>query len=273
MKKVNINIIMLIAALAIFIATIFFLIIYRNNKEPEPLVGVPDTALTLNSIRDKFLTSDYASTNNCRGSVTTDAIIITCHNQEYNFVFNGYELVLESATNSNDVFKYLVNAIEELHGYEENEYLATMDKFLAGGFAITGLSYRNDSSNYRYSVYILEPLDKYLDKESINNETIKDLTATDYQFSSLGYTINNIEIVKDDFINSVILTAIIGGNDDYNVNFTLNLYDSSNNLLTSRTINLSDYNDYGNPYLGFDIMIELDEETFNAVAKYSIRLS
>ena len=168
----------------------------------------------------------------------------------------------------------IVNTIEELHGYQDDEYLETMDKFFAGEVAITGLEYINNNGNRHYSVYVLEQLDKY---EANNIETttvIKDITDNDYIFQSLGYTINNIEVIKDDDEYLVIFSGVIGGQETYDVVFTVNYYDDNNNLITTQNMDLSTHDAYGNPYLGFVVTERLENQNiYDSITKYSISLA
>ena len=82
MKKYIIGI---IAAIAI-VGVIVFILIYRNNQVDEPLVGIEGVNFTMNSLRDKFLESEFATTNRCSGVVEEDGIIITCNKKDYNFL-------------------------------------------------------------------------------------------------------------------------------------------------------------------------------------------
>lgn len=276
MKSINKKIIIFILITIVLIITIIFVLLHRNTKTPESIVYIDGVAFTLNDIKDKFLESSYAEDNNCWGTVAEQTLSLTCNGDTYEFIFNDYELELDSnLTDSTELFKYLVNAIQELHGYEKDEYLVTIDKFLTGKTAITGLEYTNTDDNMHYSVYVLEPLDKYMVDEVITNETIKNIIEeSNYEFQSLGYTINNIELTKDAEEYLVIFSGIIGGQDSYNVIFNINYYDDENNLVTTESMDLSTHDPYGNPYLGFVVTARLeDQDTFDRITKYSISLS
>ncbi len=276
MQDINKKIVIFTLIAVILIGTITFVLIKGiNERNSEPLIGIDGVNFTLNNIKDNFLNSEYAQNNDCTGSVSEDTILITCNSNKYNFTFNKFELELDSSyEESKEVFKYIVNTIEELHGYQDDEYLETMDKFFAGEVAITGLEYINNNGNRHYSVYVLEQLDKY---EANNIETttvIKDITDNDYIFQSLGYTINNIEVIKDDDEYLVIFSGVIGGQETYDVVFTVNYYDDNNNLITTKNMDLSTHDAYGNPYLGFVVTERLENQNiYDSITKYSISLA
>ena len=277
MKILNRKVIAFIVIIIILILTIAFILLYRNNlNKNKPLVYIEGVNFTLNDIKDRFLESEYAQNNNCRGTISEDELTLTCNNNIYEFTFNGFELEFTSSySESRELFKYIANTIEELHGYQNDEYLETMDKFFSGNIAITGLEYSNIDGNRHYSIYILEPLDKYNVNEVVTNETIKNITDTsNYEFQSLGYTINNIEVTKDSEEYLVIFSGVIGGQETYNIIFNINYYDDENNLVTSQSMDLSNHDPYGNPYLGFVVTSRLEEQsTFDSISKYSISLS
>lgn len=270
MKKYIIGI---IAAIAI-VGVIVFILIYRNNQVDEPLVGIEGVNFTMNSLRDKFLESEFATTNRCSGVVEEDGIIITCNKKDYNFQFNGYELVLTTDDSGLDVYKYMVNAVAELHEYNENEYLETVEKFLAGEAVINGLRYSKNDDSLVLEVNIIDKLDIIEEKEIVNNETVKDINDVNYEFQNLGYKINYMELTKDSYENLIVYYGIVSENDNYDVNFTIKYYDNANNLLASETVNLSEFDTFGNPYLGFSVVSRFDDvDIFSAITKYSISLS
>lgn len=153
MQDINKKIVIFTLIAVILIGTITFVLIKGiNERNSEPLIGIDGVNFTLNNIKDNFLNSEYAQNNDCTGSVSEDTILITCNSNKYNFTFNKFELELDSSyEESKEVFKYIVNTIEELHGYQDDEYLETMDKFFAGEVAITGLEYINNNGNRHYS--------------------------------------------------------------------------------------------------------------------------
>lgn len=270
MKKV-IKIILVIVLLLV-IGILVYLIVF-NKPNDELLVGIDNVSFSLNNIKDKFLTSDYSLNNNCQGSVNEEGIIITCNNKEYNFVYNGYELELNTDTTGIDVFKYMVLSIEQLHGIDANEYLETIEKFINGLISINGLRYEIKDQDVFLSVYLQEPLEIYEVSEVLNEPEIKELADTDYELQKLGYTISNIEITKDSQELLIVFAGIIAGQDNYDVDFIINYYDANNNLVVTETVNLNDYDTYNNPYLGFVVTSRLlNNHDFDTITKYSINL-
>lgn len=276
MQDINKKIVLFTVIAVIIIGIITFLFIYFSKQSnAEPLIDIDGVNFTLNSIKEDFLTTEYAQDNKCNGEVYEKGIRINCNKIAYDFSFNDYELELSSSNeNSKDVFKYMVNSIEKLHGYSKDEYLETIDKFFDGQIAINGLKYTTENGNHKYSVYVLEKLDKYNSKEVITEPTIKDIADNNYEFQSNGYTINNIEVEKNPRRNSVVFSAVIGGKDTYNTNFTINLYDANNNLVSYKTVDLSTYESFGYPYIAFVVTTMLDDQTmYDSIARYSITLS
>lgn len=275
MQKINTKVVISTILAIILIGTITFIFIYKaNNKKNEPLIAIDNVNFTLNNIKEKFLESEYSNNNNCNGYVYDNGIMITCNKVQYDFLFNGFELELSTNQNANELFKYFVDSIEQLHGYAPDEYLNTMDKFFSGTTSIIGLDFSNNNGNNYYSVYVLEPLEKYKEKDIVTEENIKNLEDYNYEFQSLGYTINNIELKKDSEEYLVIFSGVIGGQDNYDVNFTIKFYDTANNLVVSETLDLSSYDSFGRPSMGFVATARLDnQETFNSITKYSISLS
>ena len=123
MKILNRKVIAFIVIIIILILTIAFILLYRNNlNKNEPLVYIEGVNFTLNDIKDRFLESEYAKNNNCRGTISEDELTLTCNNNIYEFTFNGFELEFTSSySESRELFKYIANTIEELHGYQNDE--------------------------------------------------------------------------------------------------------------------------------------------------------
>lgn len=275
MQDINKKIILFTVVMVILIGTVTFILINRYVRENnEPLVGIAEVNFTLNDIRNKFITTNYAKDNKCSGRVSENAIDITCDKKNYNFEFNGVELKITTDESGKEVFKYIVNGIEELHGYNDDEYLETADKFINGEIAVTGLNFKQDGTNIAFSVNVLDKLSKYEVNENINNETIKNITDVNYEYSALGYTISNLELVKNDERYFLVFSAVAGGKETYDATFTIKYYDDNNVLVTSQSLDLSTKDTYGNPYLGFVVTTRLDNpETYNRITKYSISLS
>lgn len=275
MQDINKKIILFTVVMVILIGTVTFILINRYVRENnEPLVGIAEVNFTLNDIRNKFITTNYAKDNKCSGRVSENAIDITCNKKNYNFEFNGVELKITTDESGKEVFKYIVNGIEELHGYNDDEYLETADKFINGEIAVTGLNFKQDGTNIAFSVNVLDKLSKYEVNENISNETIKNITDVNYEYSALGYTISNLELVKNDERYFLVFSAVAGGKETYDATFTIKYYDDNNVLVTSQSLDLSTKDTYGNPYLGFVVTTRLDNpETYNRITKYSISLS
>lgn len=275
MQDINKKIILFTVVMVILIGTVTFILINRYVRENnEPLVGIAEVNFTLNDIRNKFITTNYAKDNKCSGRVSENAIDITCDKKNYNFEFNGVELKITTDESGKEVFKYIVNGIEELHGYNDDEYLETAEKFINGEIAVTGLNFKQDGTNIAFSVNVLDKLSKYEVNENINNETIKNITDVNYEYSALGYTISNLELVKNDERYFLVFSAVAGGKETYDATFTIKYYDDNNVLVTSQSLDLSTKDTYGNPYLGFVVTTRLDNpETYNRITKYSISLS
>lgn len=275
MQDINKKIILFTVVMVILIGTVTFILINRYVRENnEPLVGIAEVNFTLNDIRNKFITTNYAKDNKCSGRVSENAIDITCDKKNYNFEFNGVELKITTDESGKEVFKYIVNGIEELHGYNDDEYLETADKFINGEIAVTGLNFKQDGTNIAFSVNVLDKLSKYEVNENISNETIKNITDVNYEYSALGYTISNLELVKNDERYFLVFSAVAGGKETYDATFTIKYYDDNNVLVTSQSLDLSTKDTYGNPYLGFVVTTRLDNpETYNRITKYSISLS
>lgn len=275
MQDINKKIILFTVVMVILIGTVTFILINRYVRENnEPLVGIAEVNFTLNDIRNKFITTNYAKDNKCSGRVSENAIDITCDKKNYNFEFNGVELKITTDESGKEVFKYIVNGIEELHGYNDDEYLETAEKFINGEIAVTGLNFKQDGTNIAFSVNVLDKLSKYEVNENINNETIKNIPDVNYEYSALGYTISNLELVKNDERYFLVFSAVAGGKETYDATFTIKYYDDNNVLVTSQSLDLSTKDTYGNPYLGFVVTTRLDNpETYNRITKYSISLS
>ena len=275
MQDINKKIILFTVVMVILIGTVTFILINRYVRENnEPLVGIAEVNFTLNDIRNKFITTNYAKDNKCSGRVSENAIDITCNKKNYNFEFNGVELKITTDESGKEVFKYIVNGIEELHGYNDDEYLETADKFINGEIAVTGLNFKQDGTNIAFSVNVLDKLSKYEVNENISNETIKNITDVNYEYSALGYTISNLELIKNDERYFLVFSAVAGGKETYDATFTIKYYDDNNVLVTSQSLDLSTKDTYGNPYLGFVVTTRLDNpETYNRITKYSISLS
>ena len=275
MQDINKKIVLFTVVMVILIGTVTFILINRYVRENnEPLVGIAEVNFTLNDIRNKFITTNYAKDNKCSGRVSENAIDITCDKKNYNFEFNGVELKITTDESGKEVFKYIVNGIEELHGYNDDEYLETTDKFINGEIAVTGLNFKQDGTNIAFSVNVLDKLSNYEVNENINNETIKNITDVNYEYSALGYTISNLELVKNDERYFLVFSAVAGGKETYDATFTIKYYDDNNALVTSQSLDLSTKDTYGNPYLGFVVTTRLDNpETYNRITKYSISLS
>lgn len=275
MQDINKKIILFTVVMVILIGTVTFILINRYVRENnEPLVGIAEVNFTLNDIRNKFITTNYAKDNKCSGRVSENAIDITCDKKNYNFEFNGVELKITTDESGKEVFKYIVNGIEELHGYNDDEYLETAEKFINGEIAVTGLNFKQDGTNIAFSVNVLDKLSKYEVNENISNETIKNITDVNYEYSALGYTISNLELVKNDERYFLVFSAVAGGKETYDATFTIKYYDDNNVLVTSQSLDLSTKDTYGNPYLGFVVTTRLDNpETYNRITKYSISLS
>lgn len=268
-------IIIIVAVLAICGVGITILINRSTPPQRDEIVEIDGVNFTMNAIKNRFMASDFATNNNCSVSISTDKLIITCNNKEYEFNFNGYELVINTDESGLEVYKYLVNAIEELHGYDENEYLETVQKFIDGEAVITGLRYTLIDDTYNLEVNVLDKLEKAPEKETINSEEIRAIDDVNYTYQKLGYNIYYMELTKDDYENLIVFYGIVSSDkENYNVNFTINYYDESDNLLTSETINLNEFDTFGNPYLGFSVVSRFDDVSlFNQIAKYSINLS
>lgn len=275
MQDINKKIILFTVVMVILIGTVTFILINRYVRENnEPLVGIAEVNFTLNDIRNKFITTNYAKENKCSGRVSENAIDITCDKKNYNFEFNGVELKITTDESGKEVFKYIVNGIEELHGYNDDEYLETVDKFINGEIAVTGLNFKQDGTNIAFSVNVLDKLSKYEVNENISNETIKNIPDVNYEYSALGYIISNLELVKNDERYFLVFSAVAGGKETYDATFTIKYYDDNNVLVTSQSLDLSTKDTYGNPYLGFVVTTRLDNpETYNRITKYSISLS
>ncbi len=275
MKDINKKIVFFTAIAVLLIGTITFLLIYRNNKNNEPLIGIDNVSFTLNNIKENFLASQYSKEHSCYGFVYENGIQLTCDKINYDFTFDGVELFLDSDDpKSQDVFKYVVNEIEKLHGYEGDEYIETIDKIFLGEFVANGLSFTRNDEKYTYSVDLTRKLEEYKNLEIVNDTTIKNIGDTSYEFNLLGYKISNVEVIKSDIIRSLICTGTVSESNNYNVNLTINYYDDSNNLITSQTVNLNEFETFGNPYLGFAMTLEIaDQATYDLITKYSISLS
>ena len=157
MQDINKKIILFTVVMVILIGTVTFILINRYVRENnEPLVGIAEVNFTLNDIRNKFITTNYAKENKCSGRVSENAIDITCDKKNYNFEFNGVELKITTDESGKEVFKYIVNGIEELHGYNDDEYLETVDKFINGEIAVTGLNFKQDGTNIAFSVNVTD---------------------------------------------------------------------------------------------------------------------
>ena len=115
------------------------------------------------------------------------------------------------------------------------------------------------------------------DKQSQENSNFKIVTSFyPIYIMTLNVTegANNIELKKDSEEYLVIFSGVIGGQDNYDVNFTIKFYDTANNLVASETLDLSSYDSFGRPSMGFVATARLDnQETFNSITKYSISLS
>ena len=277
MKKININIIFVILIIIVVaILATFIILLQKNNQKlvDDTIVEISNVEFTLNDIKDRFLDTTFASSNKCDGKVYDAGILLVCNNKEYDFSFNDYELQITTDESGKDIFKYLVNIVEELFGYKEDEFIDTLDRYLNGEIYVQGLEYVKEQEDCKFMVDVTKKLEKYISKTVINSETIKNISDVDYEYENLGYKFTNIEVIKDDYINFLTFSAVIGGKDIYDANLTINYYDDNDNLITTTTVNLSDYDTFGNPYLGLVVNIELtDDLEFNKVNKYSFYLS
>lgn len=275
MENINKKIVIGTLIIVILIGTITFILINRFNRENnEPLVGINEVDFTLNDIRDKFIATDYAKENKCNGKVNENGIIIMCNKKNYEFEFNGVELTIVTDESGKDIFKYIVNGIEELHGYASGEFLNTVDRFLNKEIAVTGLNYKKNDDKIKFSINVLDKLNKYEVRENITEETIKSIDDVNYEYSNLGYTISNLELVKNDERYFLVFSAVAGGEGNYDTTFTIKYYDDENVLVTSQTLELNTVDTYGNSYLGFVVTTRLENQaTYNRITKYSISLS
>ena len=266
--------ILIIVGVAICIT---FIVLLQNKKErlvDETVIKINNVDFTLNDIKQVFLQSDFAIENKCDGQVYDAGIKIICNKKNYDFVFNDYELQISTDESGKDVYKYLVNSVEELFGYKKDEFIDTLDRYLNGEIYVQGLNYKKNANEYMFGVDVTQKLNKYVEINKIEKETIKDISDINYEFEQLDYKISNIEVIKDDYINFLTFSAIIGGQKNYNANFTINYYDIDDNLVATKTVNLNDYDTFGYPYLGLVINIELNNDIeFNKVSKYSFYLS
>lgn len=276
MQDINKKIVIFTIIAVILIGTISFLFIYRAKTiANEPLVGIDGVSFTLNNIKDNFLNSDYAKDNKCTTTVSEESLNIKCQKNSYEFVFNGSELTMESHNEeSKNIFKYVVNSIAELQGYNSGEYLESIDKFLVGEFIINGLEYTKNNQNTNYKINLTKKFEKYTQESIIDTVAITNIDDSLHKYELQGYKLHDVRIIKSDIINSMICTGAVAQNDEYNVDLTVNYYDINNNLVASQTVNLNKYKTYGNPYLGFDLTLEIsNKEAYDSIVKYSISLS
>lgn len=276
MQDINKKIVIFTVIAVILIGTISFLFIYRaKTLADEPLVGINGVGFTLNNIKENFLNSDYAKDNKCRVSVSEDGLNIKCKKNTYDYTFNGIELSSQSSEEeSREVFKYLVNAIAELQGYDQDEYLSTVEEFINGNIAVTGLLYQKENGNIKYKINVVDHLPKYDAKEVIESESIKSLDDVSYEYSNLGYKISSLKIDKNDERHFIVFSAIVGGKDSYTADFTIKFYDDNNTLITSQTVDLNTIEKYNNPFIGLVVTTRFDDANmYNQVTKYSISLA
>ena len=212
MKKININIIFVILIIIVVaILATFIILLQKNNQKlvDDTIVEISNVEFTLNDIKDRFLDTTFASSNKCDGKVYDAGILLVCNNKEYDFSFNDYELQITTDESGKDIFKYLVNTVEELFGYKEDEFIDTLDRYLNGEIYVQGLEYVKEQEDYKFMVDVTKKLEKYISKTVINSETIKNISDVDYEYENLGYKFTNIEVITDDYINFLIFSSVI----------------------------------------------------------------
>lgn len=264
MKKINVNVLLIMLIVIILITLGIFEIVRQNKK--EDLINIEGVNFTLNDVKKVFLNS---YNKKCSIDLTKDRFIIKCNNKKYEYKYNGMELEIETNSDGLEIFKYLVNSIEYLHGYKDNEYLDTMNRFINNEISIEGIDYQTKKDTIYLKVVVNKKLEKYDIKDVINKEEIKLINDTKYEYKKDKYIITGIKINKDDEEKKYIFSGTYSG-PDFNKDFIIKYYDSNKNKITEKKVKLSEYNNYGNTYINFVVTTSID--LYDKVTYYSINL-
>ncbi len=267
MKKINIILIVIIIISVSFIVGMFFI----KRTPNEEIVSINETNITLNDIKTEFLKTDYAQKNKCQVTVSSSNLAINCKKKEYNFLFNGIELNITDTKLDLELLKNLVNSIEYLQGYQENEYLETISKVLNAKSYINGIEYKTTDNSTSFKFVINKKLAKYEEKEIINNDDIKKITDFNYRYASNESTLENIKLYKDSEENKYIFSGFYSG--DLNKTITISFYDHSKNVIKKETVAVNDYDNFGNLMLSLVITTRFTLAEFTQVEYYSLNIS
>ena len=254
-----------IAFLVLILFSIVGVFIYFN-KNKEEIVPINNVSFTLNDIANNFKKLDYAKNNKCKVKVLKDQLQFNCNKKEYIFNFDGIELSISSSDLDLELIKYLVNTIENLHGYKEDEYLDTITRFLEGKINVAGLILRTQNKETYFKVVVNEKLKLEDKKEIIKNETIKEISDVNYNYENDDCLITNISLVKDE--KYYIFTGTYSG--DLNKNFNIKFYDKNKNLIKKESVAYNTFNTYGNKVLNYVFNTTFSDNEINNVSYYSI---
>ena len=249
------------------------LIYYLKNNQ-EPIVYIENAEFTLNDIRNRFLETDYAKENSCKGQVSENKIHLKCQDS-YDFVLDGTTLTLQLAESANkEVFKYMVDVIQTFYGNEMGDYYESMDMFLNKEFFPSNLFYRISDDFVTLSLDLTEKLKTYEKKDAVTTEDIISINKTDFIFENNDYTIDNIEFLYNPDINWITFGGMLYG-EDHNVILKLQFYNQANELIYEVEDDLSLLQDFGYPFYGFVVNVNLNDINidYQSISGYNIELN
>lgn len=267
MNKINLILIFLVCLVLGVI--IFFKI--DNKEKKQDLVKINNSSFTLNDVANKFLESSYAKENKCKVKILSDSMNIKCNNVNDNYLFNKEELEVVTNKNGLEVFKYLVNGLEELHGYEKDEYLNTITRFINNEISINGLWFYKQDDGIHLKVLLNEKLQKDKELEVLHSEEIKKIDDVGYEYENNNYRLTGFRISTDESMFIYAFDITFSG-PDFNKYVLVKYFDNNKKLLQESKVLLSDCENYGNDYLNLVVTTNFNEVDFRNVNYYSISL-
>lgn len=259
----------LIVIVLVLLLGIFTFLFFNRDEE---IVEIAGANFTLNELADKFLETEYATTNECKIDVKENVLEVKCDKKHVFEINNGYLVTTIDNEETEEVFKYIVDALQTFYGSALGDYEHTLDSFLRDEIMITDLEKNKVGDEYELKVYLLKQIQKYDITDVITKETSMNIANFDYIYSGLGYKIANMSLTYSDIINTYSFAGVISGDSKFDVYIVIKLYDNVGNVLVSHRDNFDAYDSRGLNKMAFVTLIKLGNTPQSAVARYSVAL-
>lgn len=265
-KREKIDTIIAYCLIVILLGSIIILTFLKLNKKEEtkPNEYVP-VYITLEDIVNELNNSNLELTS----TTSNNAIIVTTKDNKLNLnipLINNELEIIYNKDNEEEVTKIYKNITSNICNFynKDLEKCTSVVNNITKESNISGIRFLNEGDNTKVYINILSSIDTSSYKEELTEETIKEITTTNYNLTINDVNITNIILTED---TSLTLAANIKNNKEEKYNITIKLYDENNNVLSEET---KEYTNETTMEIKFTYNDNLVKEN---IKKYSINIT